>query len=423
MTRYLMKTMIFGMTSFVIMMLCTSAFALSETLPCDNGDNNLTESEVALSVCTYMLGKGENSLDDIGDAAFVYTYWGGKPKEIVDYNGRKSTLYRPVERVITTNPDNTRMIIAMGCLDKLVATDEATIGSCILPRNAKNEKIVTYAWEKLKIEGKELDEIPKTNTRFDIDYETMYILKPDIVLDTTWYNRCDVVEEKVDAPCIVAGAGFTFEENYKHIQMIGNILDKKERAQELENYVRSKVDMINSVTSKIPEKDKPTVYFAPRGATKGFYDAVEGRDFTRTVNVYEPLTIAGGINLAKDNKGTNINVAPEQIVVWNPDVIFVAKGGWDTSSGVPFVMETEQLSNITAVKEKKVYDCFYPYCRGSPIDRDLLNMFYMAKRLHPEHFKNLDMEKEGNEVYRQLLGVDGLFTELADYQKFPKEVY
>jgi hypothetical protein len=50
-------------------------------------------------------------------------------------------------------------------------------------------------------------------------------------------------------------------------------------------------------------------------------------------------------------------------------------------------------------------------------------MIYMAKRLHPEEFSDIDLEAEGNEIYKELLGVDGVFTELAEYQTFAKEVY
>ncbi|MDI3486455.1 MAG: iron complex transport system substrate-binding protein [Methanolobus sp.] len=294
----------------------------------------------------------------------------------------------------------------------------------MLPRDSNDEKLVVDAWEALQTyDDGQLDDLPETNTRKEIDYETMAILQPDVVLDTLWYNRGDLIEEKVGCPCVDIGSGFTFEENYNQIELLGDVLDEEERASELVSFIESKVEMIESVTSQIDESEKPTVYFAPRGATKGFYDSVEGRDFTRTEAVYEPLTIAGGINLAKDCTGEEINVAPEQIVVWEPDVIFVAKSTWDGESGVGFVTETPELSEIPAVMNDQVYDCFYPYCRGRPIDRTLLNMIYMAKRLHPEEFSDIDLEAEGNEIYKELLGVDGVFTELAEYQTFAKEVY
>ncbi|MBN2109499.1 MAG: iron ABC transporter substrate-binding protein [Methanosarcinaceae archaeon] len=402
----------------------TTAYAISSALPCDDGDDVLTEKEVSYTVCDYMLEASTYTLDDVGDASYIFTFWDGKPKTITDGHDREVTFYRPVERIITTNPDNSRIVIALNELDKIVSTDECTRGGCVLPRNSNDEKIALGAWEALQIYGGgELDDLPETNTRKEIDYETMALLQPDVVLDTLWYNRGDLIEEKVGCPCVDVGSGFTFEENYYQIQLLGNVLDKKVRADELEDFIRSKVEMVAAVTSKIDESEKPTVYFAPRGATKGFYDAVEGRDFTRTEAVYEPLNIAGGINLAKDCTGNEINVAPEQIVVWEPEVIFVARSTWDGESGVGFVKDTPELSEIPAVKNGRVYDCFYPYCRGRPVDRSLLNMIYMAKRLHPEEFSDLDLEAEGNEIFKELLGVDGLFSELAEYQTFPKEVY
>ncbi|WP_445475218.1 ABC transporter substrate-binding protein [Methanococcoides methylutens] len=402
------------------------AAALPSSLPCDNGDSILTEGEVSGAVCDYMLEDSSYSLDDVSDASYILTFWDGSPKTVTDTHDREVTFYRPIERIITTNPDNSRMVIALGELDKIVSTDECTRSGCILPRDENDEKIAKDAWGSLQIYGGgELDDFPETNTRNEIDYETMAILKPDVVFDATWYNRGDLIEEKVGCPCVDAGAGFTFAESYEHIRLMGNVLDEQDRAGELEDYVRSKVDMISSVTSQIDESEKPTVYFAPRGAKKGFYDSVEGRDFTRTEAVYEPLDIAGGINIARDCTGENINVPPEQIVAWGPDYIFVA---WSSTSalgepnGVDFVMETAELSEIPAVSNNNVYSCIYPYCRGRPLDRSLLNMMYMAKCLHPEEFSDLDLEAEGNEVYRQTLGIDGVYTELAEYQPFLKEI-
>ncbi|WP_244602149.1 ABC transporter substrate-binding protein [Methanococcoides methylutens] len=403
-----------------------NAAALPSNLPCDNGDGILIEDEVSGAVCDYMLDDSSYSLDDVGDASYILTFWNGSPKSVTDSHDREVTFYRPVERIITTNPDNSRMVIALGNLDKMVSTDECTCSGCILPRDGNDEKIAKNAWESLQIYGGgQLDDLPETNTRKEIDYETMAILKPDVVFDATWYNRGDLIEEKVGCPCVDAGAGFTFAESYEHISLMGNVLDRQEKAVGLEAYVRSKVDMIESVTSQLEDSEKPTVYFAPRGAKKGFYDSVEGRDFTRTEAVYEPLDIAGGTNVARDCTGENVNVPPEQIVAWEPDYIFVS---WSSTSalgepnGVDFVMETAELSEIPAVSNNNVYSCIYPYCRGRPLDRSLLNMMYMAKCLHPEEFRDLDLEAEGNEVYRQILGIDGVYTEMAEYQPFLKEV-
>ncbi len=424
--KYIILSVILSLICLLISV--TAAEATHSALPCDvNGDDILTEAEVFDAICDYMLEDSPYTLRDVKDSSYIFSFWDGKPKKVNDYQGREVAFYRPVNRLITTNPDNSRIVIALGDIDKLVSTDEATRSSCILPRDDKGEKVVKYAWENLQIYGGgQLDDLPETNKRHEIDYETMAMLQPDLVLDATWYDRADLVEEKLGVPCVVAGAGFIFEESFDHIRMLGEILDRQERAEELVEFIRSKIEMVESVTSQIDESKKPTVYFAPRGAQQGFFDAVEGRDFTRTEAFYEPLYIAGGINVARDVTGDNINVPPEQIIAWMPDVIFVA---WSFSAvpgeptGVDFVMETSELSRITAVQNNQVFACVYPFCRGRSIERSLLNMIYMAKRLHPEEFHDLDMEAEGNEVYKQFFGFDGVFTEITEIWPFMKEVY
>jgi len=417
-----------GILFLICLLVPATAGATYSALPCDvNGDDILTEKEVLDAICDYMLGNSSHKLRDVKDASYIFTFWNGKPKTVTDYQAREVTFYRPVNRLITTNPDNSRLVIALGDLDKLVSTDEATRDSSILPRDPDGEKIATYAWENLQIYGGgQLDDLPETNTRHEIDYENMAILQPDVVIDATWYDRADLVEEKIGAPCVVAGADFKFEESFDHIRLLGEILDRQERAEELVEYISSKIEMVQAVTSQIDESKNPIVYFAPRGAAQGFFDSVEGRDFTRTEAFYEPLNIAGGINVARDVAGDNINVPPEQIIAWMPDVIFVA---WSYSqiigepTGVDFVMETSELSVIPAVQNDRVYACVYPYSRGTPLERSLLNMMYMAKRLHPEEFRSLDLEAEGNELYKQIFGFDGIFTEIAEIWPFVKEVY
>jgi iron complex transport system substrate-binding protein len=42
-------------------------------------------------------------------------------------------------------------------------------------------------------------------------------------------------------------------------------------------------------------------------------------------------------------------------------------------------------------------------------------MMHMAKIFYPDKFKdNLDLEKEGNEIFKRFFGEDGLYTEMAD---------
>ncbi|MDN7024972.1 iron ABC transporter substrate-binding protein [Methanoculleus sp. FWC-SCC1] len=408
----------------LLLVALAAAFLISPAAAADSlplgAEGRLTGDLVATSVCGYLLGTNDLTLDEVSDAAYVYAVWGGEPKTVTDMTGRKMTLYRPVERIITNNPDNSRLVIAYGDGHLLVGSDECTIDSgCVCPMTADGEIFCEECWEGVTPGG--LENLALTNDRYTPNYEQMVSLKPDLVfLWMSWEDQADDMVERVGAPVFVAGPDFTYESVTDHTLAVGEALSKEGEAEELVAFMNSKIRMVTDITDAIPEDEKVRVYFAPRGAKKGFYDAKEGRDFTRTYNTYFPLDMAGGVNVAEDCADGNVNVAIEQIIAWNPDVILVSCSTPD-DAGVDFILAAPELQSIKAIQEGRVYNVFYPHCRGRPQDRNLLNVLYMARILYPDKFADLDMEQEGNEIMTAFLGVDGVYSAYADYLTFPRD--
>ncbi len=341
------------------------------------------------------------------------------PRTVTDLAGRTVTIEKPIERIITNNPDNTRIVIALGDGAKLVASDECSTGAgcsgCVCFLDSNNETICDACWEGVVSGG--LNNLPMTNTRYTMNQELMASLKPDLILMSS-DKDAEEVQEHVGVPVFVAASGYNIDDMKKHITAVGEVLGKEAKAAELTAFIDQEVKKVTDISSTIPENEKKRVYYATRGAMKGFYDAKEGRDFTRTDNKYEPLTLAGGINVAREAADGNVNVAIEQIIAWNPDVILVA-ASTPEDSGVDFILEAPELQSIKAVQEKQVFNALYPNCRGSPHDRNLINMFYLGKLLYPDKFSGIDLEAEGNAIMKKFLGVDGVFSEYMDYLEYP----
>ena len=343
------------------------------------------------------------------------------PKTFTDTQGREITLDKAVERIITRSPDEARTVIALGYGDKLIAGEQAT-KSCLCPMTFDNTTEGCEGCYESIIDGR-MPDLPEISTRYDIYFEEIAALKPDIIFCGS-LKDAEAFEDKIGCPVVVLGGqGWNFGEDgyYNSIRVAGEALDAQDKSEELIAYAKGKVDMIESVTDSMKPEDKPKVYFASRGASNAFYDPKEGRDFTRTEPKYDPLTMAGGINIASEINGSTVNVALEQIIAWNPDYIFISNSDAGNNTGLDFIKNSQDLSSINAIKNGNVFNCFYPHCRGTPADRNLLNMMYMAKILHPEEFKDLDLEEEGNEIFKAFLGVDGVFTEYADYLVWPRE--
>jgi iron complex transport system substrate-binding protein len=388
------------------------AIAYDVVVPGDlNGDLIVSDEELEAAQSSFDGGKiTSEELERIEHINENY------PRTIIDTAGREVTFYKPIERIVTREAHTARIVIALGDGDKIVASEGSIKNLC-------SEECCPTCYYTI-LDGR-MPDLPSTSTRYDIYYEQMAALTPDVIL-TSGETEAQDFENKVGCPCVVAsGRGWTYSYDngglYGQIEIIGDLLEKEDEADELIGFIESKVDMIRSVTDTLDESEKPMVYYATRGATKGFYDPKEGRDFTRTETQYEPLEIAGGINVAAECEGTSVNVGIEQIIAWDPDYILLSSGSSENIEAIEFILTSPDLQSISAIKNGNVYNCFSPHSRGSPPDKSLFNMIYMAKLFHPEEFNDVDLEKECNEIMKAFLGIDGVFTEYADCLVWPRE--
>ena len=436
-----MNTILAGIAMVMLLVLALPAAASDHTLNVfgnANEDDTVNMQDVTYTELIILEYRDMTELSDakydgkinMQDVTQIELVILGKEKELtlIDTADRIVTVPHPIERLITRAPDNARLTIALGAGDKLIAS-EGAVKSCLCPTNWGEYTAGCLDCYFTILDGR-MPDLPETSTRHTIDYELMASLHPDVII-TDSITTADLFENKVGVPCVVAGIGpgggsgyaaYYYEYGlYGRIELLGYVLGQRDEADDLIDFIESKVDMVRSVTDAIDEDDKPTVYFAPRGCSKGFYDPKEGRDFTRTIASYEPLDIAGGINVAGGEPTGNLNVGIEQIIAWDPDYMFVACSSAEDKGAIEMIMDSDDLKTVSAVQNDKVYNCFYPYCRGRPPDRSLFNMLYMAKLLHPDEFGDLDLEAEGNEIFEAFLGVDGVFTDYADWLEWPRE--
>jgi len=124
---------------------------------------------------------------------------------------------------------------------------------------------------------------------------------------------------------------------------------------------------------------------------------------------------AGGTNVASDLRGGTGGMYPEVDAEWlitaNPEIMFQwsSPGGYevDDISGIKDewkkIISTPELSNVTAIKDQKVYllttaitsrPCWF------------VSLAYLAKWFHPELFKDLDPQAIHQEYLTRFQGLD-----------------
>lgn len=181
-----------------------------------------------------------------------------------------------------------------------------------------------------------------------------------------------------------------FQEYIKReIRIIGQTFggDSPKIADDWCTYFDKKVKYVTSRTSKLSETEKPKVYYV-RGP-----DALTSHGRNSYTEWY--VEMAGGILVTKDSKEEMMaHPTMEEILKWNPDVIFMGR-----VDNTKLILDDPKWRNVKAVKENKVYtnpDGVTMWDYGS---EGILLLEYIAKTLHPDLFKDLDMKKEVKEYY------------------------
>ncbi|AKB33589.1 Iron(III) ABC transporter, solute-binding protein [Methanosarcina siciliae HI350] len=175
----------------------------------------------------------------------------------------------------------------------------------------------------------------------------------------------------------------------QEIALYGEVMgpDAEEIADEWGTYFDQKVNYVTSRTANLTDSQRPEVYYA-RGP-----DAITTQGKNSYTQFY--VEMAGGDYVAKNtNKEGLQSVTMEQLLAWNPDVIFVGR-----INSTDIITNDSRLSNMKAVQDNKVYLCPQGVAYWDYGAEGVLLMEYFAKTLHPELFEDLNMTGEVKDYY------------------------
>ncbi len=223
----------------------------------------------------------------------------------------------------------------------------------------------------------------------DVNVEAVMKLKPDVVI--TWsYNPNTVKFLEERGTNVIAIYPDSLEELYKDMRMHGRLFGKEKRVEEVIKEMNNIFKLIQDRVSKIPPERRKKVIHLGGAPTR----VSAGVGVTADI-----IKIAGAINPAGNIMQRNIDVSIEKIIQWNPDVIFIwGSAGYDES----WLYNNSQWRFVKAVKNHQVYklpkwSIWSP--RLAPI------ALYMAMKIYPEYFKDVNFEKVTDDFYKKVFGI------------------
>ncbi|MFE0017836.1 ABC transporter substrate-binding protein [Mesorhizobium sp. NPDC059054] len=317
-------------------------------------------------------------------------------RTVTDQLNRTVTVPDKVERIVVLQHQTLDILVELGAADKIVG--------------------VLRTWQKL-IPGldKYAPQIASLPTPGDLqaaNVEEVLKLKPDVVFVTNYAPPAMIDQlakaglpvvaislskgEGVEAPKLnptFVDDDAAYAEGLKiGVRLIGDIVGKGDRAEQLIDYAFAQRKKVEDRVASIPDGERVELYMAnPDMSTYG-----SGK-YTGVI-----MKRSGGINVAAGVRGAT-KVSMEDVLAWNPQVIFVQDRYAPVADEI---RKGAAWQHVDAVENERIHitpEYVKPW--GYPLPEALaLGELWMAKKLYPERFADIDMQEQADAYYTQFYG-------------------
>ena len=278
-----------------------------------------------------------------------------KGREIVDRAGITVKINAPINRIVSTAPSNTEIIVDLGQAHKLVAIDRHSANIEGLPAN-----------------------LPLLDF-FYPDAEVIIKLEPDIII-ANGHNATGTGEDplrllrEMGISVVYLSMSKSIDDIYKDIEFIADILQVQTNGEELLRSMKAQIGEISGRAAHI--ENKTTVYFEISAAPDMF-------TFGRDSYLNDMISVIGAVNIF-GNDNWIVTPSAEAIIDRNPDVIFTNVNYIDDPIGE--IKNRLGFNHINAVINDRIYQIDTD-SSVRPSSRIVLALRQMSEAVYPEAYE------------------------------------
>ena len=310
-------------------------------------------------------------------------------RTIIDGAGRQVQVPEKVQSIVCVGVGALRYSCYMGAADLVVGVEDY---------ETKTDFMRLYNY----VNFDQFKDLPVIGTNGQPYAEEIISLAPDVIVMSKYASvEADDLQAKTGTPVVVIpGSDTTLDEDaYETIRILGQLYGKEDRAKELTDYLKGIQKDLDERTKDIPADEKPTVYVG--GVSFKGHHGFEG-----TEAGYGPFALIGAKNLA-DTTGQSgaFNIDLEQVLSWDPDIIFVDFNGMDFINE-DYARNPDYYNSLAAVQAEKVYSQISFRSFASNLETALADAYYAACIIYPEQFRDVDPIAKAGEIFEMLLGAN-----------------
>lgn len=319
---------------------------------------------------------------------------------ITDAAGRQVRIPEQVERVICSGSGTLRLLTYLQAQEKVVGVDSIEKRGSVI--DTRPYAIANPKYGDLPLFG-EFRGYDNPERIIALDPAPQVILRTD----QAGGHAPDRLQAKTAIPVVVVKYGDLTKRRddlNKALRIMGEVLGRAERAEAVISFFDEMKGDLAGRTSDISSESAPDCYvggIAMRGP-HGFHStepAYPPFEFTNADNVAGALTENFGASHA--------TVAREQIVEWDPEIIFIDISTTRLGEGAGALHElrtNNAYRNLTAVRQGRVYSVLPYNSYQANFGSIFANAYLVGKVLFPDRFADINPATRADEIYVYLLG-------------------
>lgn len=309
----------------------------------------------------------------------------GGLREIIDMAGRSVTVPTKVNKVYGASPTGTILIYTI---------DPALLIGWNYYMGMDGARFVAPEYQKLPVIG---GWFGKTSTA---NIEDIMKQNPDLIIAMNQPmdpQQADQIQSITGIPVVVIdGSLDKMEEAYL---LAGKVLSREERASALADYCRETLEMVRAKRPQLAARKPVRVYYAE--GRKGLESEPRGSWHTELIDFTGGLNVVGA-DVPQGGELGRSPVSMEQVLLWNPEVIFIGYFREGESSSYARIMTDMDWQDVEAVRRHRVYEIptqpFNWFDRPPCVNR-LIGIRWVANLLYPDIFP-MDISAEVQRFYR-----------------------
>lgn len=285
-----------------------------------------------------------------------------------------------------------RMISYLGLADRVVGIEECEITTNPIQAYAYAHR---EKWSVLPNCG--------TNSMGETAYypEQIMIANPDVILTTDNSEVADNLQTQTGIPVVCVSQGTLFGDDYdQSLRILADVCGVSNRAETLIKFIDDSLADLGARTAAMSDGEKPSVLGA--GATFKGSHSIDG--IYTNYAVFEVLAAKDVAEEIADEDGSiGIMVDREQILTWDPEIIFFDSGSMGLIEA-DYAENTGYFEQLQAVQNGNLYQWPNSTWHWSNVEIPLVSAYYVGRLLYPEAFADVDFEAKASEIFDMFLG-------------------